>query len=180
MTSLQENKNKFLKRIQVQTPTQGLDNCLSAALQHNPTYIRTQVNRSSFRRALINELWKQTEIYRYENTEEAHIKTISDIANSLSEQYTCILHNGRLRIGTVQKALNLYLKILWCIEPDWPIPPHCPIDRIILQAAHIRGNWTRLDCVDTYKNWVSQLQVHAESFNYSSLSEWELATWNRS
>jgi hypothetical protein len=36
-----------------------------------------------------------------------------------------------MRIGLAQKALNLYLKYLWCLG-EIHEPPHCPLDSIVL------------------------------------------------
>lgn len=53
-------------------------------------------------------------------------------AASLSSEYVSVLADGRMKIGHAQKALNLYLKYMWCA--GWVRePPHCPFDRIVLQ-----------------------------------------------
>ena len=64
------------------------------------------------------------------------------------------------------------------MEPGWPIPIHCPIDRVVLREARITGAWTKLDDIDVYKDWVFQLREFAASKSHS-LAEWELLFWNR-
>jgi hypothetical protein len=55
--------------------------------------------------------------YRYAEpvSEDDHIRTVEDFANQLSQAHPGALANGRLRIGMAQKAVNLFLKFLWCI-----------------------------------------------------------------
>ena len=54
---------------------------------------------------------------------------------------------GRFRIGVAQKALNLYLKHLWCL--DWIYePPHCPFDNGIIRLLRPTPRetlWTQMD-----------------------------------
>lgn len=176
---IQEQKQAFLKKINAKTPRQGLKKCLGAALRHNPTYLNTNCDRRDFRRAFAAEIRDQIEQYHQNTLEEVHVQIVDTISRRLSESHGYILRENRLRIGTVQKALNLYLKILWCIDSDWPTPPHCPIDRIILRNAGIRENWTELDSICQYNDWVSKLRAHSLSKGFDSLASWELITWNR-
>src|SRR5271157_2498577 len=51
-------------------------------------------------------------------TEEQHKINITKIADDLSSEFSGrgILYKDRFRIGIVQKALNPYLKYLWCLD----------------------------------------------------------------
>ena len=183
--TLQTRKQRFLRAVNIDAndanaKEQAISNCLRAAFGRNPTYTVPTQGRKSFHNAFGNELRTRSKKYQDGITEDAHIRIIESIANDLSERYGSILQNECLRIGTVQKALNLYLKIIWCIDPNWATPPHCPIDRIVLRAAHLYGNWTQLDTIEEYKDWVSKLRTYALSTGYSSLAEWELYIWNHS
>jgi hypothetical protein len=84
------------------------------------------------------------------------------------------LNGSRFRIGSAQKALNLYLKMLWCFDRI-PAPPHCPFDRIVL--SHVpdceRIKWTELDSPSEYRRIVSC----ARSVAGGSLAEWELRSY---
>lgn len=40
------------------------------------------------------------------------------------------------RIGSAQKALNLYRKYLWCLGYI-PFPPHCPFDATIIDQLPV-------------------------------------------
>lgn len=51
--------------------------------------------------------------------EEHHIKNIVSLSEKLSKEHAGALVNGRFRIGVAQKALNLYLKYLWCLGKVW-------------------------------------------------------------
>ena len=112
---------------------------------------------------------------RYKKTvsENAHIQVIESIAHSLSKNHGRVLRRGKMRIGTSQKALNLYLKYLWCLG-EISCPLHCPLDSIVLRAAGISGSWTQLDSVAKYKEWIARCKNKAAS---EPLSHWELDVW---
>ena len=82
----------------------------------------------------------------------------------------------RIRIGSAQKALNLFLKYLWCIG-EAPEPPHCPFDFQIISKLPpaVRCNWTELDSIETYRALVAAAKTAAAG---QSLAEWELAEYN--
>ena len=117
-------------------------------------------------------------IYREGVEEVDHLRTISQLANSMSSDHAEVLIGGRLRIGTAQKALNLFLKTMWCLESDFATPPHCPVDGIVLKESAIWGSWTQLDSIDTYSEWISIIQRRAKLGGFDSIAEWELAIWN--
>ncbi len=176
--TIQSRKQEFLRSVSVQTREHAINNCLIASVRRNQTYAISFDGREPFRKAFTSELLTQSERYQIGVGENEHLNIIENIAKKLTETHGNILHGGCLRIGTVQKGLNLYLKMLWCLEADWPTPPHCPIDRIVLQAARIYENWTQLNSIAMYQEWVSKLHTHAARLGFSSLAEWELYTWN--
>jgi hypothetical protein len=51
-------------------------------------------------------------------------------------QYQGVPSKNLFRVGTAQKALNLYLKYLWCLG-EIKTPPHCPFDRGIIQMLPV-------------------------------------------
>jgi hypothetical protein len=108
-------------------------------------------------------------------TEDMHISFISQTADDVSKQLGYKLHNQRLRIGVAQKLINLHLKYLWAIG-FIKEPPHCPIDGIIRDVAHIDYNWTTNDSIEEYKKAIADLKVIA---NEKSLSVWELDVFRR-
>ena len=110
---------------------------------------------------------------------EKHMRTISAIARAMSRRYASILHNGRFRVGTAQKAVNIYLKLLWSY--GWiPEPPHCPIDSVILaEIGDTRTRWTRMEGIEAYRTVIDAIRKHiAKTVPGRSLSEWELDIWN--
>jgi hypothetical protein len=54
-------------------------------------------------------------------------------------------------------------------------PPHCPIDRIIIEKTHLRGrvNWTEIVDEDQYRAFIEAVRRKAEP---ESIARWEL--WN--
>ena len=173
--------NKFLKGTGVKTEEDAMRNSIVAALQHNPTYRAdvTYKQKDAFRKSLSDSLRKCAPNYNNVVSDEEHIKVINKICQSLSAQHSQILRNSRLRVGTVQKALNLYLKFLWCLDQKRAVPPHCPIDRNILAEAGLDESWTKLDSIEIYMSWVSQLRRVAQEKGCQSLQLWELSVWNK-
>jgi hypothetical protein len=109
-------------------------------------------------------------------TEEAHIRNIVELSTSLSSAHANVLNNRRFRIAAAQKALNLYLKYLWCLGKI-PSPPHCPFDfQIIGKLPNYTGpGWTTLDREEDYRALVDAAKVAGRG---SSLAAWELRTYN--
>ena len=111
--------------------------------------------------------WKYllyTKTGRYENSvsDEFHNSRIKRMCALLSHQHQDILHKGKMRVGVLQKGLNLYLKCLWCLrENSWP--PHCPLDSVILKKAKLpKAKWTYLNCITKYQKWIKQCAKVAE------------------
>ncbi len=138
----------------------------------------TEGARKAFQSGLKTKLTKLLEHYRNKVGEQQHCENIEELANGLSADYAQVLPNGRMKIGHAQKALNLYLKYMWCA--GWiPEPPHCPFDRIVLQFVPECKNmqWTKLDSMADYNRIVECSKIAAAG---QSLSIWELEIYNRS
>jgi hypothetical protein len=86
------------------------------------------------------------------------------------------LKDGELRHGISQKAFNLYLKYLWRLGKI-ALPPHCPVDAIVLRAGEILGSWTECNSELEYMDWVNRLRTKAQQTGVASLSEWEYEVW---
>ncbi len=165
---------------------------LKAAITRNKIKIykehASEVEKEKFRKDLKNLIFKYSEYYLENVSEERHCKAIEDISSKISKAHSDILINGRFRIGNSQKLLNMYLKYLWCVGLV-KMPPHMPIDGIVLNRFKSRykddsqknikildTNWTEIDDIEKYKEiieCIKQFQVE------SSLAEEELLMWNR-
>lgn len=147
---------------------------LAGTSQRGNLYRReaTTNERNKFRPALRRALENVAEQYRTPVGDDRHIANINNLAKTLSQQQAHALNGRRFRIGSAQKALNLYLKMLWCLDRI-PMPPHCPFDRIVLsRAPGCEGmNWTQLDSLHDYKHIVRCARSAA---NGVPLAEWEL------
>lgn len=161
-----------------------IGNTFSAAFQRNPVYHETVITGDPRRRQL-REFIAQKLVLIYQKsradgeiTEEILIKHITDLKQTVSAAYGPHLADGQLRIGTCQKLINIYLKFCWCLIPDFPEPPHCPVDRIILQELQAPFNylsWTQLDDINEYKSIINQIRGVA---NNGSIAKWELLAYN--
>lgn len=108
--------------------------------------------------------------------DDRHRENIGQIAETVTTRHTAVLHEDRFRIGSAQKALNLYLKYRWCLGKI-PMPPHCPFDAYVLRA--IPGwktrSWTALDSIEEYADLVAAARAVAGD---QSLAHWELTVYN--
>jgi hypothetical protein len=108
--------------------------------------------------------------------EEEHVQNISELAGRVSEACKPLLNGGCICFGIAQKALNSYLKYLWCANLI-PTPPHCPFDDIIIRKLELsptcERQWTKAD-ESAYRAWVSAAKLAAMG---KSLAEWELYEW---
>lgn len=151
---------------------------IMAALQRSKTYSNRakDSDRREFREELSQLLMKLSEKYKQEVAESKHIENIKFLAAALSDKFAHILDRGRFRIGSAQKALNSYLKYLWCAGKI-VTPPHCPFDSIIIdKLPGCEGiKWTLLDDISEYRQIVSAARKKAGE---ETLAQWELETWN--
>ena len=168
-------QNEFLK-------SQLFQLTVAATLQRNKVYAAgvTDTERRNFRIALHAQLASITPFYSARVDGPAHEASVSSIADAMSGSHARLLQDGRFRIGTAQKALNLWLKYLWCANLLPVAPPHCPFDRIIIQGHLPRSvhhiNWTTLDNISDYRVlWeAADKLATAESL---SIAQWELIAY---
>jgi hypothetical protein len=132
--------------------------------------------KKTFQTALRTQLEYLATLYGGAVCEEEHIRNIVGLSDRFSADHADVLVGGRSRIGAAQKALNLWLKYLWCIG-KLPAPPHCPFDsQIIAKLPGRRGiNWTALDDVAEYRRLVAAAKLKAGRL---PLAVWELRTYN--
>ena len=148
------------------------------ALGRSNTYIEKADDKlkEKLRKDLRRQLFELGHRYGTVLTEEEHIENIATLSDDLSQRYKACLVKGRFRIGIAQKALNLYLKYLWCAGTI-ARPLHCPFDSIVIRKllAYKGPRWTQIDDIEQYKTLVILAKQVA---NGKPLSEWELALWN--
>jgi len=164
---------------------QAIVNSIAAAFQRAGVYAggikEGDIHKQLLRSELAQCLRLLGSIYAQPVTEETHCRNIVDLADTVTRKYsaTGILRNGRFRIGVAQKALNLYLKYLWCLG-EIKTPPHCPIDARIIGKLKLDPRkareyaWTKLDDIEKYKEIIQGCRDVAED---TCLAEWELKEW---
>lgn len=166
-----EKRHEFLRG-------EFLTSSVLGAMQHSGTYLKgvDEGSRRAFGRALRKILSGLSEQYAKPVSEDVHLRNITYLSDALSKAFADILTNGRFRIGIAQKALNLYLKYLWCAGYIGPVPPHCPFDSIIIRKLPgcERITWTSIDSINEYSRLVSKAKRIADG---RSLAEWELEIW---
>ena len=174
--------NLFLER-------ETLTFTISGALGHNPTYCCNvaEKRKNEFRDSLRDQLSCKLEEYKEGRVQnDRHVANIEALSSILSEHHREILIDSKFRIGTAQKALNLYLKYSWArgiIEE----PPHCPIDSIVLKEikkcpsdaqCQICPNttWTKICTIQEYLHFIDKARIEADAQG-QTLARWELEIW---
>jgi len=151
---------------------------LKATVQRARIYGRdaTEHGRMSLHKGLRHALETTARDYTHSVAEPDHLRNITSLADRLSSDCMGALRGGRFRIGPAQKALNLFLKYLWCA--GWiPVPPHCPFDSIIIGQfpASQRRNWTDMDSIKDYQDLVAAAHRLAGT---QPLAHWELLLYD--
>jgi hypothetical protein len=148
------------------------------ALGRSKTYSKSvsENDKKRFQNALRETLKMIWKVYVSPVNEEEHLSNIKKLSDDLSSGFYHCLRSGRFRIGIAQKALNIFLKYLWCAKRI-PEPPHCPFDSIIIgflpECSDLK--WTSIDNMDAYKRLVKVAKKVAKG---KSLPEWELEVWS--
>jgi len=170
-------QESFLKEVKASDETSAQKNTVSASFKRNKLYAKKE-RQKELGSALKKQVESMTTQYLDKLVDEAtHLENIKKISDNLSSSFGDVLINKRLNIGTAQKALNLYLKFLWCLGKLKGQPPHCPMDSIVLKKARVYDAWTKCDSMDDYKKWVKKIKANADAKNLT-LPEWELEIWS--
>jgi hypothetical protein len=167
----------FLKVDGVRTNEEALRWSINAALQRNRVYKSDDdcACRTAFRNEWARMLSEEAKAYRKPAqpiSDKQHCAAIIRMSDELSSTFSDCLSEGRLRFGTVQKAFNLYLKYLWALN-EIEMPPHCPVDSVVLARIGITSPWTKCDSCEEYMDWINEIRRHL------SLAEWENEVWLR-
>jgi len=137
----------------------------------------TEKDRKPFQDSLRKLLEEMAGEYEHGVAEEKHVENIQRLADELSAKHEDVLAEGGMRIGHAQKALNLYLKYLWCLG-EIPVPPHCPLDAIVL--GQVKGceteHWTRMRTIEEYAEVIGKVRRAAGG---QSLAQWELENYGK-
>ena len=156
-------------------------------------------SHDDFRAAWKRKLLCAGKHYQELVSEEEHTKRLESMCQSLTDEHKNILANGSMRIGVVQKGLNLYLKTLWCSGKILYPPPHCTLDKKVLKEAwkasglkvDTAPSWSRLVRVEDYESCIKQCKEAARKhecirpclenkcIQESQIAAvWELFVWN--
>ncbi len=162
---------------------------VNGAIGRNRTYREgiDEPSKSQFRNSLQCWLYDRLGEYAAKPVDEnRHLANIQRLSSTLSQNHADILLDGTFRIGTAQKALNLYLKYGWA-RGNILEPPHCPIDSIVLakikkcaSSAECRIceeiTWTKIRYVHEYMHFVEKAKARATEEGLS-IARWELSIW---
>lgn len=152
---------------------------IQAAFQRGKVYkpnLKKQ-HKEEVKESIRGELRRLAQIYNGNITEEDHIRNIKNLSRKISRIHRDKLRNGRLRIGTSQKLLNVYLKFLWCLDTVEE-PSHCPIDGIVLREIKNKKKWTDIKSLRKYRTIINEIRRHIME-NDTTVARWEWELWNR-
>jgi hypothetical protein len=161
-------KKDFLRLI-------ALSNTQSSSFQRANVYASklSDEQQSAFVQEFRRKLVALEKVYEHPVLPDQHIRNIEEFAKSLSEHFPDVLSGKKMKIGVAQKAVNLYLKFLWCY--GWiPEPPHCPIDRTVLEKVGDYDAWTKIDTIQEYMEKIDKI---GNQKGDKSFSEWEYELW---
>jgi hypothetical protein len=159
----------------------ALYNALGAAFQRCPIYAGTvgEGDKNTFRDDLSNGLKGLESQYHSPVSDEGHCRNISRLADALTNKHGRILKGRRMRVGVAQKAVNSYLKLLWC--HGWIAePPHCPLDRVVLsEVSNPPISWTKMEKIGEYKSAIESVRRYISEEGIGlSIAKWELSMYN--
>lgn len=111
--------------------------------------------------------------------DEQHFKNIAELVQFANQIGNGVLGEAGYKYGVAQKLLNLMLKYLWCADMV-SMPPHCPVDRIVIDKTKYRGkvNWTEILEESKYREIIEAIEALAK-VERMSVPEWELNFFKR-
>jgi hypothetical protein len=157
----------------------------NASVQHASLYIK---GAWKDRREEINNFRNQVVCYVSENLipryrervdGPQHVENIIELINHANNLESGILGENGYKFGVAQKLLNLSLKYYWCLG-EVEEPPHCPIDRIVIEKTMFRGsvNWTQITEAAEYLKIIDAVREMAR-LKGTSIAIWELSKYQR-
>jgi hypothetical protein len=159
-----------------------LRNSINAALLHNQVYRKgaTAVEKKNFKDACkerLNNLGIR--YYAWEWDGKRYCDEISNFSVEMSRQFEKCLCEGRLRIGTSQKMISLYLKYLWLDGDSSKKPIFAVVDRQVLRllGGSTVQSWTRIVDIDRYIDIQKRIDKKAREGGYGDGSTWESEIW---
>jgi len=169
-------KEGFLDRYNhVRTVEEALNKSISASVQHNRLY-NDVPNEHRFR---IRYFWREKLQQLSENfndeqwSEDKYEDEIEKLKYLMNQKFGNLID---FRISHSQKSISVFFKHLWCLEKI-PIPPQCPVDRIILTRANTPYNersWGFVNDINTHRRKYDLIRHAASAAGYQQVSEWEL------
>jgi hypothetical protein len=117
--------------------------------------------------------------YKSPCDEAQHYANIDALIAHASKVGASVLPTHAYKFGVAQKLLNLCLKYHWCLGRIEE-PPHCPVDRIVIDKTSFRGklNWTDIRSREKYAAVIADIAQLATAEGLS-IAEWELRNYRR-
>lgn len=152
----------------------------SGAFQRSGIYAGkvTEENKAKFRKDTKGFLFTHIFLEYYKSAiTEAKLKTLIETFINRNAGNTA-LQRKALRYGNAQKFVNLYLKGMWVLG-YLKIPPHFPVDRIMMKRLKINENWTAMD-EKKYASVIIKARDKVKGTSFKSIAEWEAEEYLKS
>ena len=166
------NKNKFLNG---EFWILSWNGSVQRALKYKKECTENQ--RRAFRQYMIDYCEQLIlPAYRSPVSDEQHLENIVCLCDAALNHIDPSVLAEPYNIGVAQKLLNLQLKYLWCASYI-TMPPHCPIDRIVLGYTCLKNKvkWTTISSIAEYK---SIIDVVRDTAGDQPIAVWELNSYN--
>lgn len=147
-------------------------------------------NNQDIREEWASQLRRITKKYAKQQSKETFFKDVMALAKHMNERFPNRFRNGKngykevFRIAHAQKSLSVCLKHLWIQnEPNFAIPPVCPIDGKMLKYVHNQDSWTKVNSfkdengVRGYFSHLDLMEKAARAEGFKSSPEWEVVVW---
>lgn len=172
-------QEEFLNRYnQSRTIEEALSRSIGAAVQRNILYNNVpNNNREQIRDFWSDSLRQLSNRYVEEKWNEPQYESeIIDLRRLMNDKFGELID---FRISHSQKSLGVFFKHLWCLG-KLPIPPQCPVDRIILtraNAPHNERSWGFINDIETHRERYDIIRQASVADGFDNVSIWELDTF---
>ena len=169
-------KAEFLNRYNsTRTTEEALSKSISAAVQHNTLYNDVKLGD----RKPIRDFWSSSLLLLLDRfnqekwNENQYENEIIELKKLMNHEFRELIN---FRISHSQKSLSVFFKHMWCLGTH-PIPPQCPVDRIILtraQAPNNQRSWGFIDDIEMHRDRYALIRNASIADGYDNVSIWEL------
>jgi hypothetical protein len=185
---LQQKKDIFLNRYNAERSLgKANSDAIMSAVQHNSLYDVPEKERNLIRADWADLLKAISLKYAAPVTASQYELDIESLKQIMNERFSGQFRRDRhpkydydpgFRISHAQKSIAVFLKHKWCMGAI-DVPPQCPVDNIVLEAAGLRypeTKWAYVNTIEEHRVKIAPLAARAQASGLE-LAEWELVAF---